>query len=545
MSRIPSNTEQFMAGVQTGTQNLGQVSQNYQIASQRDLALRGLAQQERQMAQQGQQFERGLQAEAENYRKLNESRERMQGAEMEQQGKQFQQRMQFDQEQARLERLLGIKLKNMELDLAASEKELVSLADNDPRLQELRAQIRAKRNEFRNLEQMMGSAGLAKQLAENVQGQRMDEVKSRLTAHMEALGQRRDAVIDAVRAGMDYAGLKNAGKETFIDQVGRVSEAMQQYGVAGNVALALAGINPASVVIYDNIASWMLGSGAASEGLAYAKATEFMRDGGVMASMAVENAFDLHGGNFGLKPGDQEKAKALMLGIVSQIGILTNAAPSARTSDNLRPVREKIAQSVKGLREAGMGDEQIAGFFEGLESLGQNRAQILGAMDPSQLGQPSVDLMDRSLERVGKMNDIFEYVVRDKELMKDYGGSIADMSKYDMVETVSRAERAYGLGQSPEMEALMRDLDFMRPEDRARIMDLLTREQQGLQNLRPEYYQDVLMGGTARRGQLGSDVEALDEILARTQAQLVAGGQAAVYRGGQDRLAEIARLLGE
>ena len=100
MSRIPSNAEQFMGGMQMGAQNLQGARENWAIKQQDLRARQGLALEAQKMAQQGQQFRMGLQAEAENYRKLNESRERQQQAELSQQGAQFDKRMAFDKQQA-------------------------------------------------------------------------------------------------------------------------------------------------------------------------------------------------------------------------------------------------------------------------------------------------------------------------------------------------------------------------------------------------------------------------------------------------------------
>ncbi len=548
MSRIPSNTEQFLGGVAAGVQNVGQAAQNFQISSQRDIALQELAQRDRQMAQQGQQFERGLKAEEENYRRLNESRERMQAQELGQQGAQFNQRMEFDREQARLEQLLSVKMKNIEFEMAAADREIAASADNDPRLVEMRARRKTLRDEGRNLEQLVSAAGLASQMAGEVRSDRLSEITARLTAHSEALATRYANATDAVRSGFDYASLQNAGKESFVNQVRRLDALMrQELGNVGTAAANLAGVAPVTMLAMNNVAKWVLGASGGSEDLARLAATNFTKNGGAMAASIVENTFDVSGSAFGLKGPDQEKAKRLMGEIISTASIMRGVTPEMRTTgSDMNAQREKIAANIQELRSIGMGDEQIGGILDGLETLAENRAETLRMMDPTELGGPEQTMLQESLTGVGRIHDLIDGVASDKTLMAKYGGALSDQSKYDYAGTIRRAQQAYGLGESAEFQTLMQELDAMgvSPEQRAEYVRLLTDAAPGLENLRPDFFRSQAQALGRRQVAAGQEAENLDELLAQTQGQVVAGRQAQVYRGAQAGLEDLVRDIG-
>lgn len=548
MSRIPSNTEQFLGGVAAGVQNVGQAAQNFQISSQRDIALQELAQRDRQMAQQGQQFERGLKAEEENYRRLNESRERMQTQELGQQGAQFNQRMEFDREQARLEQLLAVKMKSLEFEMAAADREIAASADNDPRLAEMRARRRTLRDEGRNLEQLVSAAGLASQMAGEVRNDRLSEITARLTAHGEALATRYGNAMDAVRSGFDYASLKNAGKESFIDQVRRLDEFMtQDMGVAGTAMRMTTAGQSVNLLVMNNIAKWVFGASGGSEDLARAVATDFRRNGGAMAASIVENTFDVSGSAFGLKGPDQEKAKRLLGEIISSAVIIEGVTPEMRTTgSDMNAQREKIAANIQELRSIGMGDEQIGGILDGLEALSENQVETLRMMDPTELGGPDQTMLTDSLSGVGRIHDHIDGVANDKTLMAKYGGALSDQSKYDYPGTIRRVQQAYGLGESAEFQTLMQELDAMgiSPEQKAEYVRLLTDAAPGLENLRPDFFRSQAQALGRRQVAAGQEAENLDELLAQTQGQVVAGRQAQVYRGAQAGLEDLVRDIG-
>ena len=555
MSRIPSNTEQFLSGVAAGTQNIGQATQNFAATEQAAQGRMGLQLEGEKLRQQGQQFQQGLQAEAENYRKLNESRERMQTQELAQQGSQFQQRMQFDQEQARIERTLAVRLKQHEMEMMANDREIAATASNDPRIRELRAKRADLRKRARDVKEMLGSAGMAQQMSKDVRGERLKEAQTRLTAMQQGVQTRAENALNAVTRGFDYSVLKDSAEGGFIDSMRRVvaerqsDAAQQQFPNLQPHPMQMAE-HAIYKHLWEETKMWALGTGAGDEAFAEAKATEFLKNGGAMAAATLSNALSLNKGAFGLKDGEREKAIALVTKIVADGAILANVDPRAAAggAEGQKARRERIAKSIGELRKTGMGDEQISALFDGLDSVSGNRDMLLAQYTAREGAGAQPKILDRTLEGVGKISDMVQGVMIDVELMKPVGGSVDDPSKYDWIGTFRRAQAAYGMGQSSdkiqELQRAMTDLGIPENEILG-LVETLTASDPNLQYLRPEEYLEVLRGLRAQGYNLEDVALQLDEALGQTQAEVVAGRQGQMFRQGSagfdDLLSEVLR----
>ena len=544
MSRIPSNTEQFLSGIAAGTQNIGQATQNFAATEQAAQGRMGLQLEGEKLRQQGQQFQQGLQAEAENYRKLNESRERMQTQELAQQGSQFQQRMQFDQEQARIERTLAVRLKQHEMEMMATDREIAATASNDPRIRELRAKRADLRKRARDVEMMMGSAGMAQQMAQGVRGERLNEAQTRLTAMQQGVQTRAENALNAVTQGFDYSVLKDSAEGGFIQGMARAAAA-DAGGIFGSTPAAMA-----VKTLWEETKMWALGTGAGDEAFAEAKATEFLKNGGAMAAATLANALSLNKVAFGLKDGEREKAMALVNKIVADGAILANVdttvAAGGAEAQKIR--KERIAKSIGELRKTGMGDEQISALFDGLDRVSENRDMLLAQYTEREGVGAQPKILDRTLEGVGKISDMVQGVMDDVELMKPVGGSVKDPSKYDWIGTLRKAQAAYGMGQSSDrIQELQRAMtDFGIPENEILgLVETLTASDPNLQYLRPEDYLGVIRGLQAQGYNLEDVALQLDETLGQTQAEVVAGRQGQMFRQGSagfdDILGEVLR----
>ena len=551
MSRIPSNTEQFLSGIAAGTQASGQAAQNFQIAEQARQGRQQLALQQQQlgleqqkMQQQGQQFERGLEAESENYRRLNESRERMAQAEMGQQQSQFGQKMAFDREQANLERLIGVKMKQLDMDMMRNEQEIAAMADDDPRLAEARAKRRKLQADLRNMEQMMGSSQVAMQLAQGVRGDRLDEVDARLDAFKSGLDTRKQMAMQAMQNGLDYAVLNDAREGGFIKEMARMSVAdipgMQQAEGGrgfGTTAMQILG---------DNVTKFFFGTG--DKAIAEAKATEFQKNGSAMAVQIVHNAFDLNGDAFGLDAGKKAEAAQVAADMVAKAAILAGADPQVRAGKDAgrQALKQEIAAGFGKLRAAGMGDEQIAAMLEGLESVSENRAELLRTYVEKDPNSNQADLLNRSLSNVGRIQDLLESVAVDDALMQPNRGKLVDHSKYDWTGVTRKARLAYGMGQNEQLEGLMGELRArgMTDQELNEVSKLLIESDPNLQFLRPEEYAQALRGMGARQMELGLEAETAGEDIGRIQGQVVARGRLQGLSEAERRLAEIAGLAG-
>lgn len=547
MSRMPSNTEQFLGGLAASQGFLQQAGANQRAKMDYQLAQQQMGLEQQKMLQQGQQFERGLQAESENYRKLNESRERMAQAEMAQQGSQFGQRMEFDREQANLERLVGLKMQQLEMDMRRNEAEIAAMVDNDPRLVEARLRRRQMRGDMVNLEQMLGASEQAQQMARGLKDDRVAEIDARLNAYKESVGVRRAQAEAAMKAGLDYAVLKDAREGGFIQELGRV--AVDQFGpgvAAGGPVGAGAATIAAVRILGDNLVKWATGVG--SPELAETKATAFMKNGGVMAVQVANNAIELNGDAFGLQPGKREEAARVMSDIVSKGAILASLDPQTRASNGAsqQQLKQEIAQGVAQLRQAGMGDEQIAAVFDGLESMSENRAGLLqqyAEMDPR---SAEAGILEESLAGVGRIQDAIEGVVGDQQTMRQFGGKLVDHSKYDWVGVSRNARLAYGMGQSAELQQLMGDLDAMgmTDEELNQIGRLLTESDPNLQYLRPEDFTSMMRGISGRMGSLRLGIEDIGEDIGQIQGQAVSRGRLQGLNEADQRLADLIGRVG-
>lgn len=547
MSRIPSSSEQFLGGLASSQGFLQQASANQRAKMDYQLAQQQMGLEQQKMQQQGQQFQQGLQAEAENYRKLNESRERMAQAEMQQQGSQFGQRMSFDKEQANMERLVGLKMQQIDMDMRRNEAEIAAMADNDPRLAELRGRRRRLKDDARNLEQMLGSSEQAVQLAQGIKGDRVGEVDARLNAFQEAVRTRRTSAEQAMQEGLNYAVLRDAREGGFIKELARVS--FDQFGadtvLGGPVGAGAVGV-AAIEIVADNLMQWATGIG--SPELANAKATAFMKNGGTMAVQVVHNAIELNGDAFGLQPGKREEAARVASDIVAKGAILADMDPKSRSSGggSQLQLQQEIAQGVAQLRQAGMGDEQISALFEGLESMSENRSALLQQYEANDPQSLQAGILESSLAGVGRVQDAIEGVVSNQEVMRKYGGKLVDHSKYDWVGVSRNARLAYGMGQSSELQQLMGDLDALGMTDQElnQITKLLTESDPNLQYLRPEDLTSMIRGMSMRAGNVGADIEDIGEEIGQTQGQVVARGRLQGLNEADQRLAELIGQVG-
>lgn len=547
MSRIPSSTEQFLGGLAASQGFLQQAGANQRAKMDYQLAQQQMGLEHQKMQQQGQQFQQGLQAEAENYRKLNESRERMAQAEMAQQGSQFGQRMQFDKEQANLERLVGLKMQQIDMDMRRNEAEIAAMADNDPRVAELRARRRQLKTDARNLEQMLGSSEQAVQLAQGIKGDRVGEVDARLNAFQEAVRTRRGAAEQAMQEGLNYAVLKDAREGGFVKELARMTVDQFGVGIAAGGPIASGALGVVSLqIVADNLMQWATGIG--SPELAKAKATEFMKNGSAMAVQVVNNAIQLNGDAFGLQPGKREEAARIASDIVAKGAILANMDPASRSAGggSQLQLQQEIAQGVAQLRQAGMGDEQISAVFEGLESVSENRSALLqqyAANDPQSM---QAGILEASLEGVGKVQDAIEGVVSNQEVMGRFGGKLIDHSKYDWIGVSRNARLAYGMGQSSELQQLVRDLDSLGMTDQElnQITKLLTESDPNLQYLRPEDLTSMIRGMSMRAGNVGAEIEDLGEDIGQAQGQVIARGRLQGLNEADQRLADLIGRVG-
>lgn len=541
MSALPSSSEQFLGGLAAGAQNLNIASANQQAKMNYSLGQQQMGLQREKMAQEQQMQQAQLAAEETN----NVNRQKMHEREMAQQQSQFTEGQKFTREQNNLEQMANIRMKKIEMDLMANEQEIAASMDNDPALQEKRAKRRNLKQEAIKLQSLITSSQTAMSLAQGLREDRLKEVDGRLTAFQESVDTRRSEAEKAVQRGFQYAMTKNAVEGGFWNEAQRLSSAGADYQgqFFGDRQFWTSQVGAGAAIALDNVMQWFGMNGNAD--LAASKMTDFMQNGGAMAAQTVYNAIDLDDGAFGLDAGNKAKAATLAAELVTNAGLYAYMPPEVRNSEEPQIVslKEKIAQGIGEFRKMGMGDEQISAVFEGLEALSQNRAEISMqyALKPN---DPTFKLLDRSLQGVGRIEDLIQNVIEDEKFMAPVGGKIVDHSKFDWVGVTKNARIAYGMGQSPEMTNMMRELQALgaTPQEIKAIAQTLTESDPRLKGLRPEDYAQALTQLGIQQQEQALDFETATEEQALTEAQLMARGRTKGLQQGRQNLEALSSL---
>lgn len=560
MSSIPSNTEQFLQGIALGAQNLGLASQNQRAKMDYNLAQQQMGLERQRMAQQGQQFQQGLAAETANAEMLQQGRERMQQRELGQQQLQFDENMRYNQEQNQIERMIALRMKQIDMDLLRNEQETAAMADNDPRLQAARAKRLQLKRQGYELQELMASTQTGLGMAQGVRNDRLQEAEATVTQYQEAVNQRAAMARDAVRSGFDYAVTQDALEGGFLNEAQRYNEAidleiakaqstgdfstLMQY-MTGQKTFTTGTTHYGMLVLLDNVRAYFTGQG--SPELAAKRASDFMKNGGAMASQVLDNAIRLNESAFGLEGPEREAAARAVSEIVSYATIMTGLDPRVRGTGNTADLKQKIAQNVGKLRQYGMGDEQISALFEGLEDLSNQRPQLLQQYMERDPDANQAKLLTTSLDGVARIQDMIEGVLLDDKLMQPVGGRLADISKFNMVNAIKKAQLAYGTTQdSAQMAGFMSELQGLGLSrgEIEQVAARLIESDPSLRFLRPEEYANFLQSLGRQGTDIGLQAETLAEDIGQLQGQVVAENRLRGLTEAEQRLADLAGLIG-
>lgn len=552
MSQI---SDSFLQQIAAGSQMLGQAGQNVlgqqQIGLQQaELAQRGRAMQQEERMQQrqlGAQQQMQLQeqeAQRRSYADLNASRERMQSQEIEASRLRQQEQQEFARQQNAAEQKLTLHLQQLQARRERLEAEAAAAGDDQV------AGIRQQRMDIRKQMADVKSAIAALQtsygVAQGVQKERLDAFEGQMQQFQKAVRTRHKAAMDALAAGFNYAGTLDALKGGFIEETARLGlragEGTPLFSIMEPLGLKTISPSDAGVVIlFDNVISYF--TGVADKDIAFKKATEFARNGGAMAAQTVYNAFDLNGNAFGLEPGKKQEAAVVAAQIIADASILANVDPrvTANSQEARNMFQNNIAQGVQKLRDLGMGDEQIAAVFDGLESMSSNRAELLTQFAPSGGDAIQAEIMNESFKGVGKIADAIQGVISNQGLMQ--GRTLEDLDKFDWSGAVSRGRAAYGLGQSSELAQLMSDMKSlgMTDQELMQLSERLIASDPRLQTLRPEEFLRMIEGMARQQEGLGLSLEELGDQMDIQGTQTVARGRAA---GAGQLEADLAALAG-
>jgi hypothetical protein len=552
MSQLPSNSEQFSQGMALGAQNLGIASQNQQAKIQRDLSLKQLAMRGQEMEQGERMQMRQLGTETQNNREALKSREGMQSRELDQ-----------TREQANIERLIMLRMKKIDMDAATNELNLQSLVDNSPELLAARARSKELRQESNRLEELMAATMEAQKLATTVQTERGAEVDARLSAYSEGMRARADTAGKALAQGYDYAVTKDAGEGSFWQNVDRLYEGVNE-GTVDPEARSIANdltvfgyetpqsymsktkVGVAVSIMMDNALQW-LGADPV-QAFDEAQMTEFKKNGAAMGSQIIHNALTLNSSAFGLDPGQQARAADTAVRIVSNGALLARVGSGGGNKAqalNTKAIKEEIAKGLKGLRDAGMGDEQITALFNGLEGIAANRDALLTQYTESDPNSAQAKVLNRSLTGLGRITDQIRAVMNSDEVMKPVGGKVFDHSKFDYTSIHKKAKAAYGLGNSEELAGVVKDLDYMQmnEKEKGELMDLLTKADPRLSTLSVPELTRAMQAVARMEVDNKSDIEDQNIMFGQQQTQAVARGRAANMQQSRQALDPIESFL--
>jgi hypothetical protein len=542
MSQINTN---FLQGVQTGVQNAGQATQNFQVKQQALQAQQAMGLERQKMEQQGQQFASGQRAEAENYRLLNASRERMSAQEMAQQSGQFNQKMAYDKQQAEAEKSLALGLQKIETHRRKVDQDIAAMADNDPGLIALRARARDLGKKKIDLEHTMASLNASRAMADGLKGERMKEVDTRLTQVAEGHKLRRTQADSAVARGIDMALTQNARGAGYWQGIANVAAQDGKPGPDGQIAQqggpTTGAMGAMTRVLYDSIKQYFGAMG--DEQLVALKATEFEKNGYFMATNIVGNVLELGGANFGLDKGNQEKGKILAAQIVADAAIVGHVGTKASWSDeSMQARRQNIARRVNELRDSGMGDEQIASLFDGLQSMGMNQDKLLSQYEVTDVSGRA-PLLKKSLDGVAKIADVIHGVMADSQLMGPNGGVLVDHSKYDTQSVMAKARLAYGTTSGKDLESLVADLQSQRmpKAEMNAILKSVIESDPRLKSLRPEDILAAIEAGGREQSLTEQELGTAESDYRRQSSQRVAQDRSRGLGTEADMLDELAR----
>jgi hypothetical protein len=554
MSRVPSNAEQFMGGMQMGAQNLQGARENWAIKQQDLRARQGLGLERDKMVQQGQQFRMGLQAEAENYRKLNESRERMQQAEMAQQGAQFDKRMAFDKQQSDIDNAIKIKMEQIQNEREMNEKAIQALAKNDPRIAQYRARRRELQVEKDKLDGMASSTQAALNMLtakDGIHDTKFNDISARLSSYAAGLRSRREGADTAMIKGFQHAMAKGVMDESFWAQAERVGteqalrSGVQPTGPDGKPSALYAYTEGVSQLLGESLRRFFGSTG--DPALAEAQASEFMKNPKAMAVQVIHSAIDLNRDAFGLEPGEAKNA-AMVAGDIATKAALLSEYGSAM-GDGAAMMREEMAKGVGKLRQLGMDDTQISAIFDGLENIGSNRTELLAQYTES-ADRTQFDLLDNTLSGMASVGDQVQGVLIDEKLMKPVGGVVHDLSRFDMVKALDNARKSIQYANDPQYDGFMEDIDAMRsmgmmtPEQEATLRQILTEVPPEVETLDPRVYQKRAKDIGAKQTDIARSLAGGAEDEGNMLESVIAEQQ---YLGGMDtasRLEELARMTG-
>jgi hypothetical protein len=481
-----------------GGQLLGQAQQNQATTFQRQAQQRAAGLEARSQDLQNTMQQRDLQSQAENYRRLNESREKMQTKELEQQASQFQQSQAQDRDLALMDQQFAAAIALSKSKAAQAAAQAAAAQRDDPELQKYRQARRAHQENALRLEQALNAAREAKSLAQTVKTARIEEIDARITAYQDGQLMLNKTSRDAIGNAISDAILENTRRSGgFAEEVGRFADAEvgsipgeeflpEQVGIVARTNLAT------PFVFLQNIADATFGFNDVES--IRNRMTSFERSPTEFVSRVVDHAFSKYDDAFGVNPQEKAATQALMQSLIVSGAVLGNVRddllvlPPVRDSRMIEMNKQKVAETIGKLRQNGMQDSQILGMLQALEAMAERSSTIVTeeGLGTSGIQGAKGAVLEETLRGVGDIIDGVESVLTDEKLMRQYGGGeLVDYVKFNAPEVHRRAVQAWAMDQ-PQLQQFKEEakkLGLRDEKELAGIVSLLVENDPELQRM--------------------------------------------------------------
>ena len=567
MSSVP-NTQ--LEGLLAGGQLIGQASQNQATTFQREAQQRAAGLEARGQDLQNTMQQRQLGAEAENYRKLNESRERMQQSEMAQQESQFSRAQEQDRELKLMDQEFSLAIAKAQAKAKQKAAEIVAGQKDDATLAQLRKERAAAADEARRLEQALNAARTARDLSRDVKGQRIEDMRGRVTSFYESAKLLGTQAQTAMGNAISDAILQNTRRSGgFSEETARYSLGENMQGVTegvpdpfgmGGVATGLAAMER---VLLQNIADATLGFNDTET--VRQRMTSFERSPTEFASRVIDNAFERYDDAFGVAPEQKAAAKEIFLSMVVNGAVLGNvqdellSLPPVRDPRLEESGRMKVAQGIAKLRQSGMQDVQILAVLESLEGMAERSSSIVSEQGLAATGIQGGkgEVLQQTLTGVGNIVDGIESVLKDQGFMRQHaGGELVDIVKFDLPKVFRMGESAFAMDRkAPQMQEFtgqIGKLGIRDPKQVEELVDVLIKNDPELQRmgfqLNPAEIAQMVLGLEQQASALGGRAQGMaeEEDLAVQQYTARGAGEGAQFEidAFNEMLADLQRRRG-
>ena len=509
-------SNQQLDSLLAGGQLLGQASANQRISMENQRSGQALDLQRRGQDLQDTQHQRELGAQRQNYKMLNESKERMENANRAQQADQFTRGQAQDKDLLLMQREFSLQLQKISAEKARISAEAITGIKDNAQLRKHRADRKAVEEQSRRLEMAMGATMHAYGMAGKVKEQRGEDVSGRITAFQGANKTARDAADQAVSRGVQDAFILNARSSGGF--AGETLRSMRNNPVS-NPLNSIAAPAAMAEVFFENMIQALgiqLPTGAYED-----RMTPFETTPMWMANSMMTASFGDHGDAFGLEGPKRAAAQVVFQRLLNNSALLVQADESLPLLDAKKQteVQQTMAKDLGELRKLGMKDLQIAAFIDGLETVGENATEMISTLSADGAEGVNGTVLDKTLRGVGRLADgVSSVLTNDKLMGESGGGTFVDHSKYDYVGMNRRAMTAFAqTSDDPRAQALGVELNRvgMSPEDQAGMWKSLMENDPALArggfSMDPDVLQQLLAQQSSESGALKGQAKASTE----------------------------------